>query len=277
MRNEAEQGRGNELAFRSPQRLSYCDRAQRCVTEYSRRLAGHRSEAWRTPPNGSPRSCEERTYGVERKDQRLHSSCSPEPAKLQSGSNVGKSWGTLVEEEEDEKRLQIQQEAKKYKRRLHMQDTIPKNAKGEQSTEDQASGSLHWEMETNEDVLMRRQKQIDYGKNTVAYERYMVEVPRQLRQPHVHPRTPNKFRQFSRRSWDTQIRLWRRALHLWDPEPAADDGMQPIELDLQDDELSVSSSGGSQPDNATSSQQVCEESPDEAGIDLKPPTSPKSF
>uniref|UniRef100_A0A8C4QR78 Histone RNA hairpin-binding protein RNA-binding domain-containing protein n=1 Tax=Eptatretus burgeri TaxID=7764 RepID=A0A8C4QR78_EPTBU len=231
MRNEAEQGHCNDLAFRSPQRLSYCDRAQCYVTEYSGRRARQRSEAWRTPPNGSPRSCEERTNGLERKDRRLHSSFSPEAAKLQSVSNASQNWGDRVEKEE-EKRLQIQQEAKKYKRRLHMQDTIPKNTKKEQ---------------------------------------------RHLRQPHVHPRTPNKFRQFSRRSWDTQIRLWRRALHLWDPEPAPDDGMQPIELDLQDDELSVSSSGGSQPDNATSSQQVWEESPDEAVVDLKLTTFLKSF
>lgn len=71
-------------------------------------------------------------------------------------------------------------------------------------------------------TLDRRTKEIERAKEKSVYARYLREVPRHLRIKGVHPRTPNKHINFSRRSWDVQIRTWKRSLYDWAGEEPSD-------------------------------------------------------
>jgi hypothetical protein len=64
--------------------------------------------------------------------------------------------------------------------------------------------------------LVQRQKQIDYGYRTVGYVNYRIMVQKERRKPE-HPRTPKRSQNCSKRSWDGQLKKWRRDLHFWDP------------------------------------------------------------
>ncbi|CAH1707892.1 histone RNA hairpin-binding protein [Aphis gossypii] len=71
--------------------------------------------------------------------------------------------------------------------------------------------------ETDPLILARRQKQIDFGKNTIGYVKYLEQVPKHERTKR-HPKTPPKNLKYTRRAWDGLIKNWRVKLHLWDPD-----------------------------------------------------------
>lgn len=67
----------------------------------------------------------------------------------------------------------------------------------------------------DEATLKRRAKELEKAKEKDVYQRYAAEVPKASRQTGVHPRTPNKYLNYSRRNWDAQVRTWKRALYEW--------------------------------------------------------------
>ena len=71
----------------------------------------------------------------------------------------------------------------------------------------------------NPRTRFKRAKQIEYGKVTEEYARYLAAVPIDARHPSraVHPRTPDLNRRCSKRTFDGLVKAWRKDLHRCSP------------------------------------------------------------
>lgn len=84
--------------------------------------------------------------------------------------------------------------------------------------------------ETDQHRIAQRQKQIDYGKNTLGYQEYCKAIPRENRKQGTDPQTPDIHLKISKRGFDGLVKIWRRGLHEYDPTKQDDE----IEIDLDD-------------------------------------------
>jgi hypothetical protein len=145
----------------------------------------------------TPKS-ERRTHATRIKDQIEQNSIAME-------RNLSNNWADILEElEEQTKQLE------EYIEKVSDKFGIDKE-------------KLRKNLETDTEVLRKRQKRINFGKVTAEYQRYILELPRKQRQT-FHPKTPNKYRKCSRRKFDGQIKKWRKLLHVFgeNPEQLAD-------------------------------------------------------
>ncbi|GMR50513.1 hypothetical protein PMAYCL1PPCAC_20708 [Pristionchus mayeri] len=67
----------------------------------------------------------------------------------------------------------------------------------------------------DERTIDKRTKEIDKAKEKPVYADYLKMVPLHSRIKGVHPTTPNKLINHSRRSWDAQMKQWKRSLYAW--------------------------------------------------------------
>lgn len=70
------------------------------------------------------------------------------------------------------------QDEKRPKRNDDGPSPTKRNRKDSSESSSTGSSFVNRELETNRDTLDRRQKQIDYGKNTLGYDYYIREVPK---------------------------------------------------------------------------------------------------
>jgi len=89
--------------------------------------------------------------------------------------------------------------------------------------------------ETDIKRLAARQKQIDIGMSTAGYKAFIEQVPQEKRTK-MHPRIPDINQDCSKRSWDGQVRKWRRQLHAYDPASVDGENESDVANDEEDED-----------------------------------------
>lgn len=107
--------------------------------------------------------------------------------------------------------------------------------------------------EKDQQMLERRQKQIDFGKNTVGYDNYISMVPK-MERTREHPKTPPMHLKYSRRAWDGLVKKWRIQLHEWDPEV-----LEKKAAEQQGESAAAATEANSSPDTASEDKAMPED------------------
>ena len=108
--------------------------------------------------------------------------------------------------------------------KLDEEDDVNVNKNGMDTDKNGTHASNQKTTEEDPRRLEMRTKQLSFGYNTLGYARYLELVPknRRSKDKNKHPRTPDRSQVCSKRSFDGQVKKWRRLLHAWDP-PVGDD------------------------------------------------------
>jgi len=165
-------------------------------------------------------------------DHKSHQENSNNENESKQVKSVHKNIGSLAEQHQNivtpnkaipiRKQMERTPPKERKKQPLEMtpevnQKCTPHKSGAESSPKISHSPPSNNKCETDPHRLKQRNKQIDYGYRTIGYIRYRLTVPKTERQ-REHPKTPRKNQACSKRSWDGQIKKWRRDLHKWDPQ-----------------------------------------------------------
>jgi len=137
--------------------------------------------------------------------------------------DMGRSWNRAEDRMERQRSGRYKTESPRKKRSSHgerdLRTKLKKSLKSHNLEEPSENvkftnpiSTKPDEYETDEDVLNRRDKQMEYGKNTIDYDTYCRIIPKDERTDTM-PRTPNKHKKYSRRQWDGMVKNWKQMIH----------------------------------------------------------------